>query len=788
MVTIPPGSSLGRYRIIEQLGRGGMATVFRCHDPNLDRYVAVKVLPSFHTEDPTFTARFAQEAQTIAKLNHPNILKIYDFGEDKGYTYIVNELILGGDLQDKLEGGKLSPVEVLKFMQPLADALDHAHANGIVHRDLKPANVLLHEDGRPVLADFGLARMLESSTRFTQASQAMGTPEYMAPEQAMGADADHRSDLYAIGIMIYQMLLGQTPFRADTPAGTLMAHVHQPLPLPTSIEPDFEPMLESTLLKALAKSPDDRYQSAREMVQALGMASQEVKEAAAGGDLGATAILDLTALDTADMGDTPTALIDTEGADTLTLGAEVAARPSALPRWLLPVGGVVAVALVVGAVVLVVLSSGEDPTQAPSGPGSAAAAQAPATEPTPALSLAQALALLNEVKDRSEASVLTLRDVQLEGAIESDFKTREELEAITRGFYRRSDVRQQVFEAQELYKALGLMDEIDNLEQILLGIQLQQVSALFDDESEKVYVISDATSVGAVEELAIASAYMGGVQQTMFDIADLRKRTRPTGTDQFRALNALISGDVAQVGKGYISTVFTREQVEDLTKPLPENKLLLAPRVVRKTVLFPQRDGASFVAELFGTDDQGWAGVNAAYSRPPVSTEQILHPDKYFSQEDPQLTVISNLSAAIGKGWEQISANTLGEFFLRVYLEEHLDQNQADDAASGWAGDRYSLLSGPTAERMLVAQINWDTFEDSAEFFDAYKLFASIKTQGLSATSEAVGQSGRKWVTPEETIFVGQAGPTILLIIGPDETLVGQALQLLFESMEPPTP
>jgi serine/threonine-protein kinase len=158
-----------------------MATVFRCRDPNLDRYVAVKVLPSCHTEDPTFVGRVTQEAQAVSRLNHPNILRIYDFGEDKGFTYIVTEMVPGGDLQDLLKGEPLAIEKVLEFMSPLALALDYAHGEGIIHRDLKPANVLLDQDGRPILADFSLALILQNATRFTQAQQAIGTPEYMSP-------------------------------------------------------------------------------------------------------------------------------------------------------------------------------------------------------------------------------------------------------------------------------------------------------------------------------------------------------------------------------------------------------------------------------------------------------------------------------------------------------------------------------------------------------------------------------------------------------------------------------
>ena len=826
MVTIPPGSALGRYRVIEQLGRGGMATVFRCHDPNLDRHVAVKVLPSFHTEDPTFTGRFTQEAQTVAKLNHPNILQIYDFGEDKGYTYIVTELVPGGDLQDMLDGSAMPVLEVLKFMGPLAEALDTAHRQGIVHRDLKPANVLLDNDGRAILADFGLARMLESTTRFTQASQALGTPEYMAPEQAMGADADHRSDLYAFGVMIYQMLLGQTPFRADTPAATLMAHVHQPLPLPTSLNPDIEPRMEAILLKALAKTPDDRFQSAREMIQALAQASDQVKDAAQGGDLGATAVLDIAAISQDEMMEAATAVMDAApGTAAVEAAPGEAEAPPAGKRGLFLVIGGVAAAVVIAAVAAVVVLSGGDGdegeggagTGAPSAPaqaaaaggaGAAAAAQAAATgeggaasptgteapgaatgaaaaeptaEPTatpvPAPTVvAMTFAEVQDLINQTHSNVNKVREISLDGQIATEFVERSELENITRGFFRRTAIRDQIFEAEQLYKTLDMMAENQDLEEILLAIQLQQVFALFDDVSDKLYVTSDATSIGALQELGIAAAYMAGVQQQMFDVAAMRQSAREIDEDQFRAVSAMIVGDVAQVATGYIGSYFSREQVAELQEPIPDNKLLAAPDVVQKANRFQRREGVTFIAELFG--EAGWEGVNAAYENPPLSTEQVLHPEKYLEGEEPHVTTMPNIAADMGRGWEQVSANTMGEFLLRTYLEEQLDNNQAEEAAAGWGGDRYSLLSGPEAARLLVMQIRWDNIEDSKEFFDAYKLFVGLKTQGQEARTGSVGTTAWKSATAEESVFLGQQGPAIFLIIGPDEPTVEKALNL----------
>ena len=268
MESLLEGSSLGRYRVIEQIGRGGMASVFRAHDPEHDRDVAVKVVPSYRPDDQAFVERFSQKAKAVFALDHPNIIKFHDFGEDKGFSYIVMDYVTGGTLEDRL-ANSLPLLDVLELVTPLADALDYGHAQGIVHRDLKPTNVLLTEDRRPILSDYGLARMLELSAHLTRSNTIMGTPEYMSPEQAMGRTADRRSDLYSLGVMVYKMLLGRTPFRADAPLETLMAHVHEAVPSPSSIDPNVETRLEAVLLKALAKNPDERYQSAGEMVQDL---------------------------------------------------------------------------------------------------------------------------------------------------------------------------------------------------------------------------------------------------------------------------------------------------------------------------------------------------------------------------------------------------------------------------------------------------------------------------------------------------------------------------------------
>ena len=300
-----------------------------------------------------------------------------------------------------------------------------------------------------------------------------------------------------------------------------------------------------------------------------------------------------------------------------------------------------------------------------------------------------------------------------------------------------------------------------------------------------VYVLSDAAAIGAREEMAFALAYMAGIQEDQFDIRTLRTLARNTSFDRFNAVNAFVQGDVAQIGIAYASTVLdSREQIAELNQPIPDNKLLQAPAVHRKVTLFPAREGADFIAALFGTENKGWPGINSAYRKPPVSTEQVLHPEKYFAGEEPRQTSIPVVAAQLGRGWELASSNTMGEFLLRSMLEEHVDEIQAADAAEGWGGDKYVLFSGPEGERLFISLVSFDSFQDRAEFFDAYTVFGTIKVQEDGGTSAPLGDTGRKWVMPEQTIFMGQDGPIVLWIIGSDEKIVGTALDLLFEGLQ----
>ncbi len=256
------GQTFGSYRLEGLLGRGGMGEVYRARHLRLtNRLAAVKILPASFASDPDFLRRFDQEANSAASLDHPNILPVWDYGEQDGTPFLAMPLVPAGSLKELLERrGPLSPTEAERYLAPIAEALDYAHSRGILHRDVKPANILLREDGRPQLADFGIAKAIEAgqTAGLTQAGGGIGTPEYMAPEQIEGR-AEPRSDLYALGIALYQMLSGQVPYDGATPYEVALKQISTPLPPLRRLRPDVSPAIEAVVARALAKDPVARY-------------------------------------------------------------------------------------------------------------------------------------------------------------------------------------------------------------------------------------------------------------------------------------------------------------------------------------------------------------------------------------------------------------------------------------------------------------------------------------------------------------------------------------------------
>jgi serine/threonine-protein kinase len=259
---------LANFVLLEPIGHGGMAVVYRAHQDRLERTVAIKVLSENLAASPEFMERFRREARTAANLHHPNVITVHDFGEDeRGVPYLVLEYIAGPTLADLMDTG-LDDARIPDLLDQIAAGLDYAHARGIIHRDVKPGNVLVTEDGRAVLTDFGLAWLLEGA-HLTLTGGVIGTPEYMSPEQATGDPIDHRCDVYALGVVLYEMLVGERPFVADTPIGVLLKHLQDPAPSILQARPDLPPAVGPVLERALAKSPDERYASAGELARAF---------------------------------------------------------------------------------------------------------------------------------------------------------------------------------------------------------------------------------------------------------------------------------------------------------------------------------------------------------------------------------------------------------------------------------------------------------------------------------------------------------------------------------------
>jgi serine/threonine protein kinase len=393
------GRQFGPYRIVAPLGEGGMAAVYKAFQPSMERYVAIKVLPRHLAASPEFVARFNREAKLLAQLQHPNILQVFDYGEDEGYTYIVMPFVQSGTLGDAMQKQRFSLPEIRNIMVQLGRALSYAHAHGMIHRDIKPSNVLIDETRNCLLTDFGLARMTEVTSNLTASGSIMGTPAYMSPEQGAGENLDQRSDIYSLGIIMYELVTGRVPFSAETPLAIIFKHIQDPLPPPRSVNPSLSEDAERVLLKALAKNRDDRYQTADDFVRAVQKALPET-EAAERTVLTDSPGMAAAALagGSASAGSSPSAGRRSDAPPARTQGLPPVSEPrtgtvapqarsGCLPVWLLAGGGVlvlagIAVVLVVAFVAFNALNKRAVPPPPTSAPTSAPTAVIETPPPT----------------------------------------------------------------------------------------------------------------------------------------------------------------------------------------------------------------------------------------------------------------------------------------------------------------------------------------------------------------------------------------------------------------------
>ncbi len=268
----------GRYDIVGELGKGSMGVIYRAHDPQIDRAVALKVLRQDRVTSEDFIQRFFKEAKAIGRLSHPNIVTVFDVGQDQGTLYIAMEFLEGSPLDRVIQEKRLSLEEIVDIGVQVAEALDYAHGQGIIHRDIKPANIILTASGQARITDFGIARIEDpSATQQTQAGEILGTPSYMSPEQVMSQRVDGRSDLYSLGVIVYELSTGVRPFRGENMAATFRAIIQDTPVEPIKRNPSIPPALSELVMKSLNKEPARRFETGKAMAEALKACLKEAK-------------------------------------------------------------------------------------------------------------------------------------------------------------------------------------------------------------------------------------------------------------------------------------------------------------------------------------------------------------------------------------------------------------------------------------------------------------------------------------------------------------------------------
>ncbi|HLY26965.1 MAG TPA: serine/threonine-protein kinase [Aggregatilineales bacterium] len=350
------GRRLGQFDILEGIGKGGMATVYRARQASMDRDVAVKVISKDLANSPEFAARFEHEARLIAKLQHAHILPVYDFGREGEIVFLAMRLVDGGSLDQRIREGTLTLEQTVRLFTQIASALTYAHGEGVVHRDLKPNNILMDKSGSPYLTDFGLAKAVQTQTALTATGMVMGTPSYMPPEQWRGESVDGRTDVYALGVMLYEMLTGDLPFKGETPYVLMYKHFDEIPPLAQSKRDKLPDGVNAVIRKAMAKNPADRFASADEMAEAFSAAvggSAHSTKLSAG--RGTEAMQDGQGKGQPDS--MPTVRVDKTPDATVQRAAQ---RPR--PRFLFPVLALVALLIIAG-VVAVMLTRAHQPYQ-----------------------------------------------------------------------------------------------------------------------------------------------------------------------------------------------------------------------------------------------------------------------------------------------------------------------------------------------------------------------------------------------------------------------------------------